>query len=166
MKIELSINGLPHNLEIDGRELLVDVLRNQGDIKSARTGCHTGDCGACTVRVDGAVRKSCLILAISADGVAVETISAPNKWVEALQRSFVRYGGFQCGFCTPGMLTVAADLLSRNSDPTEYTIRHAISGNLCRCTGYDSIVSAITEAASALRRQEDADASFQAKDSL
>jgi carbon-monoxide dehydrogenase small subunit len=166
MKISLSINGRPHNLEIDSRELLVDILRSEGDIKSARTGCHTGDCGACTVRVDGEVRKSCLILAASADGVAVETVSAPNKWVEALQQSFVRCGGFQCGFCTPGMLTVAADLLSRNPDPTESTIRHAISGNLCRCTGYDSIVSAITEAASALRSQEAAHASLQAKDSL
>lgn len=151
MKLSLVVDGYRHELEADPRKLLVEVLREDLSIASARIGCLTGDCGACTIRVDGAVRKSCLILAASADGAEITTVVAADATMDALKRSFVRCAAFQCGFCTPGMIMVAADLLADNRTPSEAEIRDALTGNLCRCTGYEPIVAAVRDAAGVLR---------------
>ncbi|WP_179594814.1 (2Fe-2S)-binding protein [Cupriavidus plantarum] len=135
-------------IDTDPRRLLIELIRDEPDAKGARVGCLTGDCGACTVLLDGEVRKACLVLAASIDGNDVRTIEGLDA-IEALQQAFVSHNAFQCGFCTSGMLVVAADLLARNPLPTKDEIRHAISGNLCRCTGYEPIVDAIHSAAHA-----------------
>ncbi|CAG2127950.1 (2Fe-2S)-binding protein [Cupriavidus plantarum] len=144
--INLVLNGTPRSVQADARRLLIEVIRDELDTKGARVGCLTGDCGACTVLLDGEVRKACLVLAASIDGNDVRTIEGLDA-IEALQQAFVSHNAFQCGFCTSGMLVVAADLLKRNPSPTRDQIRHAISGNLCRCTAYEPIVEAIHSAA-------------------
>lgn len=151
MKIACAVNGLARDVEIDGRMLLVEALRDALRLKGTRIGCLTGDCGACTIEFNGELRKSCLMLAQSADGAEIRTIECRDEVVDALRAAFVERNGFQCGYCTSGMLMAAADLLQRNASPTTDEIRHAISGNLCRCTGYDSIVSAIATAATGLK---------------
>lgn len=144
--INLVLNGTPCAAKADSRLLLVELIRDGLDAKGTRVGCLTGDCGACSVLLDGEVRKACLVLAASIDGNDVRTIEGLDA-IEALQRAFVSHNAFQCGFCTSGMLVVAADLLRRNPSPTRDEIRHAISGNLCRCTAYEPIVEAIHHAA-------------------
>ncbi|AXF12710.1 4-hydroxybenzoyl-CoA reductase subunit gamma (plasmid) [Paraburkholderia graminis] len=146
IEVQLTLNGQPHRALADSRLLLVELIRDTLDSKGTRVGCLTGDCGACTVLLDGEVRKSCLILAASIVGNDVRTIEGCDG-IEKLQEAFIAENSFQCGFCTSGMLIAAADLLKRNPSPSHDEIRHAISGNLCRCTGYESIVNAIWRAA-------------------
>jgi carbon-monoxide dehydrogenase small subunit len=141
-------------LDVEPRRLLVEVLREDLDLTAAKIGCDTTQCGTCTVLVDGAAVKSCTILAAQADGATVRTVEdlAPDPdTLHPLQAAFVEHHGLQCGFCTPGMLMSAMDLLARNPDPTDDEIRDAIHGNLCRCTGYQSIVIAIREGARVMR---------------
>lgn len=148
--VSFNLNGQARDCSTDHRSLLVDMIRECG-AKGTRVGCQTGDCGACTIISDGRLVKSCLALAVSASGSSVTTIEgSTGTVVAALQRAFVEKKGFQCGFCTSGMILTAAHFLEENQNPTERQIRSAIEGNLCRCTGYDDIVSAIALAARSL----------------
>ena len=151
--IQLTVNGTTRDLDVEPRRLLVQALREDLDLTGTHVGCDTSQCGACTVHVDGRAVKSCTMLAVQADGASVTTIEglAPEEGLHPLQNAFWEKHGLQCGFCTPGMIMVAADLLARNDDPTDAEIRHAIEGNFCRCTGYQNIVAAIREAASVMR---------------
>ncbi len=148
--IALVVNGVHHELEVEPRRMLVQVIREDLDLTGTHIGCDTSQCGACTVLVDGRAVKSCTMLAVQADGSSITTIEglAPDGGLHAIQQAFWEKHGLQCGFCTPGMIMAAADLLARNPDPTDQEIRHAIEGNVCRCTGYQNIVAAIREAAS------------------
>jgi carbon-monoxide dehydrogenase small subunit len=149
--ITLVLNTEPITREIDGRSLLVDTIREYGGL-SARIGCLTGDCGACTVLVDGRLTKSCLTLSVASDGSHITTLEGSHSVIaEAVKQGFVDKKGFQCGYCTSGMIMVATEFLKTNPNPTHDEIRQAISGNLCRCTGYDDIVSSIGAAAQSLR---------------
>jgi carbon-monoxide dehydrogenase small subunit len=150
--ITLTVNGQPREAEVEPRRLLVQLLREDMDLTGTHVGCDTSQCGACTVHVDGAAVKSCTMLAVQADGTSVTTIEgmAPDGGLHPLQNAFWEKHGLQCGFCTPGMIMVAADLLARNADPTDVEIRHALDGNYCRCTGYQNIVAAIREAAKSM----------------
>ena len=151
--ISLVVNGARRELDVEPRRLLVQALREDLDLTGTHVGCDTSQCGACTVHVDGKAMKSCTMLAVQADGSAVTTIEgmAEGDALHPLQNAFWEKHGLQCGFCTPGMIMTAADLLSRNPDPSDDEIRHAIEGNMCRCTGYQNIVAAIRAAAVALR---------------
>ena len=134
--------------------MLVQFLREDLELTGTHVGCDTSQCGACTVHVDGKAVKSCTMLAVQADGATVTTIEGMRRRdgaLHPLQQAFWEKHGLQCGFCTPGMIMAAADLLARNADPTDDEIRHAIEGNICRCTGYQNIVAAIREAASTMR---------------
>jgi len=143
--ISITVNGVSHELAVEPRRTLLEVIREDLGLTGTKKGCGIGDCGSCTVLLDGVATFSCLTLAVQADGCVVETVESlaeegkPNK----LQQSFVDSGAIQCGFCTPGMLMSAAELLRRNPHPTEKEIRRSLSGNLCRCTGYQKIVDAI-----------------------
>jgi carbon-monoxide dehydrogenase small subunit len=148
--ISLVVNGERKELDVEPRRLLVQVLREDLGLTGTHVGCETSQCGACTVLVDGDAMKSCSMLAVQADGVAVTTIegmAAADGTLHPLQEAFRDNHGLQCGFCTPGMIMAAADLLAREADPDEAAIRHAIEGNVCRCTGYHNIVAAIRDAA-------------------
>jgi carbon-monoxide dehydrogenase small subunit len=148
--ISLTVNGKRRELDVEPRRLLVQALREDLDLTGTHVGCDTSQCGACTVHVDGRAVKSCTMLAVQADGATVTTIEGMAASAEALhplQTAFWEQHGLQCGFCTPGMIMTAADLLARNSDPTDDEIRDAIEGNICRCTGYHNIVAAIRAAA-------------------
>ncbi len=149
--ISLTVNGIMHEVAIEPRRTLLELLREDLGLTGTKKGCGIGDCGACTVLVDGVATLSCLMLAIQASGRSVETVEelAKGGKLNRLQQSFVDQGAIQCGFCTPGMLMTAAELLRRNSHPREQEIRRAISGNLCRCTGYQKIVEAIQAASEA-----------------
>lgn len=151
MELRLTVNGEEQTAEVDPRGLLIEAVRDGFGLTGSHIGCLTGDCGACTMEVNGKVVKSCLELAVSADGAEVVTIEglAEDGRLTPLQEAFWNEYGFQCGYCLPGMLFAARDLLARNAAPTELEIRSAINGNLCRCTGYHRIVKAI-EAAAAL----------------
>ena len=151
--IQLTVNGTTRDLEVEPRRLLVQALREDLDLTGTHVGCDTSQCGACTVHVDGRAVKSCTMLAVQADGASVTTIEgmAPDDGLHPLQTAFWEKHGLQCGFCTPGMIMAAADLLAHNADPTDDEIRHAIDGNICRCTGYQNIVAAIRAAASTIR---------------
>lgn len=147
VRLACRLNGRTFERDIDPRLLLIDVVRDGADLKGARVGCGTGDCGACTVLVEGAVVKACLVLGLSVQGREVTTIEGAQG-LSRLQAAFVAENGFQCGFCTTGMVLTAAELLRANPDPSEAEIRRALIGNLCRCTGYDAVVAAIRRAAS------------------
>ena len=152
--ISLTVNGAQRELDVEPRRLLVQAIREDLDLTGTHIGCDTSQCGACTVHVDGRAVKSCTMLAVQADGSKVTTIEGMAAGADALhplQTAFWEKHGLQCGFCTPGMIMTAADLLARNSDPTDDEIRDAIEGNICRCTGYHNIVAAIGAAAVAMR---------------
>jgi aerobic-type carbon monoxide dehydrogenase small subunit (CoxS/CutS family) len=147
--IRLRVNGVPHELAVEPRWLLVDVLREHLGLTGTHVGCEHGVCGTCTVLVDGATARSCLMLAVSADGADVVTVEGLSRGdgLHPLQEAFRQTQGLQCGFCTPGMLMIAHELLAENAAPSETEIREAISANLCRCTGYQGIVEAVALAA-------------------
>ncbi len=151
--ISLMVNGTRRELDVEPRRLLVQALREDLDLTGTHVGCDTSQCGACTVHVDGKAIKSCSMLAVQADGSAITTIEgmADGDTFHPLQTAFWEKHGLQCGFCTPGMIMTAADLLARVPDPTDDEIRHAIEGNMCRCTGYQNIVAAVRAAGAALR---------------
>lgn len=148
-EISVTVNGKPHHSTVEGRTMLVQYLREDLGLTGTHVGCDTSGCGACTVHVDGKSIKSCTMLAAQADGCEVTTIEGMAKGEELhpLQEAFRDEHGLQCGFCTPGMIMSAADLLQRNPDPSEHEIREALEGNICRCTGYHNIVRAIQAAA-------------------
>ena len=154
--IELTVNGEAVSAEVEARTLLVHFLREQLALTGTHIGCDTTSCGACTVLVDGVPIKSCTAFAVQAQGAAIETIEgvARDGALHPLQEGFWEKHGLQCGFCTPGMILTAKGLLARNPQPTEEEIRWAISGNLCRCTGYNKIVEAIHYAAGKLASTE------------
>ena len=146
--IELLINGTPSPVEVEPDDLLVDVLRDKLGWTGTKKGCGTGDCGACTVLLDGVPVTSCLVLAVAAEGKAITTVEGLEEDGELhpLQQAFIDAGAVQCGYCTPGLLLTGVALLDANPHPTEDEIREGISGNLCRCTGYNKIVDAFKTA--------------------
>ena len=150
--INTSVNGKSHSHEVEPRLLLVHYLRDILRLTGTHIGCDTSSCGACTVHVDGKAVKSCTMLAVQADGCNLTTVEgiASNGTLHPLQEGFKEEHGLQCGFCTPGMIMTAADLLEKNSNPSEHEIREALEGNFCRCTGYHNIVKAVQYAASKL----------------
>ena len=153
--IHLTVNGVTQDLQVESRLLLVHLLRENLRLTGTHIGCDTTHCGACTVLLDGEPVKSCTILAVQADGARIATVEGleQNGKLHPVQEAFWEKHGLQCGYCTPGMLMTGCALLARNKDPTEPEIREAISGNLCRCTGYSNIVKAIQSAAERLRQQ-------------
>lgn len=153
-EISLTVNGEPTTVEIDTRTILVDMLRDELRLTGAHVGCATGNCGACTVLLNGETVKSCCVLAADAEGQDVQTIESLSTGPDDLhpiQEAFIDNQGLQCGFCTPGMILSTLSLLRENPDPSEAEIRHGIAGNLCRCTGYHFIVDSIEAAAARLR---------------
>jgi len=155
MKVKITVNKTEHELDVDPRKLLVDVLRELGYL-SVHVGCDDGKCGACTVILDGKAVKSCLLLAVQADGSNILTAEglARDGELHALQKAFIDNFAVQCGYCTPGMLMTAYDFLSKANVIDEENVREAMSGNLCRCTGYVNIVKAILDASERKRRGE------------
>jgi carbon-monoxide dehydrogenase small subunit len=147
--IELTVNGESHRVCIEPRKTLADTIRQDLGLTGTHLGCEHGVCGACTVLVDGAAARSCLMLAVQADGATVTTIEglAPPGEMNDLQQAMWDSHGFQCGFCTPGFLMQLTELLAENATPTEAEIREALSGNICRCTGYETIVNGALRAA-------------------
>ncbi|MBI4286920.1 MAG: (2Fe-2S)-binding protein [Chloroflexi bacterium] len=143
--ITLTVNGDEFQLAVDPRRTLLEVLREELHLTGAKKNCNEGECGACTVIMDGKAVSSCLVLAVQARGKKIETIEglARNGKLHPLQEAFVKHGGLQCGFCTPGMIMSAKALLDKNPRPTEDEIKTAIAGNLCRCTGYVKILESI-----------------------
>jgi carbon-monoxide dehydrogenase small subunit len=152
-EITVTINGERETRKVEARTLLVHFIREELGLTGTHVGCDTTSCGACTVSLDGEAVKSCTVFAVQADGAKIETVEglAHGGTLHPLQEGFWEKHGLQCGFCTPGMLISARALLARNPNPTEDEIRHGISGNLCRCTGYNKIVEAIQYAADKLR---------------
>ena len=157
-QVTITVNGKAYTREIESRLLLVHFIRETLGLTGTHIGCDTTSCGACTVSLDGEAVKSCTVFAVQADGATIETVEgiATNGKLHPLQEGFWEKHGLQCGFCTPGMLISARALLARNPKPTEDEIRHGISGNLCRCTGYNKIVEAIQYAADKLRADKGA----------
>jgi aerobic carbon-monoxide dehydrogenase small subunit len=147
--VSLNVNGVEHRLDVEPRLLLVHALRDRLGLTGTHVGCDTSNCGACTVHLDGRAVKSCTVLAVQADGGTVMTIEGmgSEERLHPLQEAFWNDHGLQCGYCTPGMIMAAAGLLAENPDPTEGEVRHALEGNLCRCTGYHNIVRAVLDAA-------------------
>jgi aerobic carbon-monoxide dehydrogenase small subunit len=147
--IGVTVNGESYEREVDARRLLIHFLRDDLDLTGSHIGCDTGNCGACSVLLDDVLVKSCMLLAIQADGAKIETVEglAKDGELTALQQAFSDHHGLQCGYCTPGMLMSATALLRSNKHPNEEEIRKAIQGNICRCTGYVNIVAAIKAAA-------------------
>jgi len=149
MKINLSVNGVAHQSDVEPRLLLVHYLRDVLALTGTHVGCETSLCGACTVMIDGQAVKSCTMFAVQADGAEVKTIEgfAQNGDLHPVQEGFWERHGLQCGYCTPGMIVTAAQLLERNANPSREEICHALDGNLCRCTGYQHIIEAVEYAA-------------------
>jgi 2-furoyl-CoA dehydrogenase 2Fe-2S iron sulfur subunit len=159
-RIGVTVNGKAYDVEVEGRLTLADMLRHRLHLTGTHLGCEHGVCGACTVLVEGRSARSCLMLAVQTDGKSIETVeslAAADGTRNALQDAFVAHHGLQCGFCTPGMLMTLTELLRDNADPSEATVREAISGNLCRCTGYQGIVDAALTAAKTLAGQKKAE---------
>ncbi len=152
--IRVTVNGTPHEVEVESRLLLVHLLRENLRLTGTHIGCDTTHCGACTVHLDGAPVKSCTVLAVQADGREVTTVEglAKDGELHPVQDGFWQMHGLQCGYCTPGMMMTSCALLAQNPNPSEEDIRRAISGNLCRCTGYVNIVKAVQYAAEKLRQ--------------
>ena len=144
-RISVEVNGTTYEREVEARRLLVHFIRDDLDLTGTHVGCDTGNCGACSVILDGTLLKSCMILAIQADGASIETVEGlgADGELDPLQQAFGEHHALQCGYCTPGMLMSATALLRSNAHPTEEEIRKAIQGNICRCTGYVNIVEAI-----------------------
>jgi aerobic carbon-monoxide dehydrogenase small subunit len=149
--VTVEVNGVSYEREVDARRLLIHFIRDDLGLTGSHIGCDTGNCGACSVLVDGTLLKSCMMLAVQADGVKIETVEglAEGDGLSSLQQAFSDHHALQCGYCTPGMLMSATALLRQNKSPSEDEIRRAIQGNLCRCTGYVNIVEAIKAAAGA-----------------
>jgi len=145
-KIMFTLNGEKRNVYVEPNDLLLDVLRDKLGIKSPKYGCGRGDCGLCTILLNGKSVRTCLILAIEADGQEILTVEGLSKnKLTPLQESFIQHNSFQCGFCAPGITMTATELLEKNPNPTEEDVKEAISGNLCRCTGYTPIIEAILD---------------------
>ena len=147
--VSLAVNGVRHELDLEPRELLVYVLRDRLGLTGTNVGCDTSSCGACTVLLNGESVKACTLLGVQADGMELTTIEglSSNGDLHPLQQAFHEQHGLQCGYCTPGMVMAAASLLAEIPEPSEAEIRHALEGNLCRCTGYQNIVAAVRAAA-------------------
>ncbi|MFZ9679037.1 MAG: (2Fe-2S)-binding protein [Quisquiliibacterium sp.] len=150
--IKLKVNGRDVQQDVENQLLLVDLLRDRLKLTGTHVGCDTSQCGACTVLLDGRAVRSCTMLAAQADGTEVTTVEglAPEGGLHPLQQAFIDCHGLQCGFCTPGFVMSAASLLAQNPSPSDEEIRHALEGNLCRCTGYVNIVEAVREAAASM----------------
>ena len=153
MDVAITVNGVLREADLEPRTLLVDFIRDHVGLTGTKIACDTSQCGSCTVDLDGMAVKSCTVLAVQADGKAITTIEglASNGTLHAVQEAFHEKHGLQCGYCTPGMIMATVDLLAESPDPTDEEIRHALEGNLCRCTGYENIVRAVHEAAGAAR---------------
>ncbi|MEL6225643.1 MAG: (2Fe-2S)-binding protein [Pseudomonadota bacterium] len=152
--ISLSVNNDPVDVLVEPTQTLLDVLRDELELTGTKEGCGTGDCGACSVMVDGRLVCACLVLGMEAQGARVETIEgmAEGEALHPLQRHFLEHAALQCGICTPGFLVAAKALLEQNPNPTENEVRYWLAGNLCRCTGYDKIVRAVMDAAAEMRQ--------------
>jgi carbon-monoxide dehydrogenase small subunit len=152
-QIQFTLNGKPTSMEVPNHRLLLDLLRDEIGLTGTKEGCGTGDCGACTVYLNGKPVNSCLVLSGELGGAEIVTIEGLKIGPELhpIQKTFIQDGGAQCGYCTPGMLMMSKALLDENSTPTEEEIRFALSGNLCRCTGYAKIIQAVQDAAAMLR---------------
>ena len=150
--VEITINGKTCSGEVEERQLLVHFIRENAGLTGTKVGCDTSQCGTCTVQLDGVSAKSCTVLTVQASGSSVTTIEGISDGVDLhpLQEAFWNNHGLQCGFCTPGMIMAANELLSKNPSPTREEIRHGLEGNICRCTGYQNIVSAVEDAAKAM----------------
>ena len=153
--VSTTVNGDPVEFLCNTEDTLLDVLRNNLNLTGSKEGCSTGDCGACSVTVDGRLMCSCLMLGIEADGHEIGTIEgvADGDQLHPLQKHFLEEAALQCGICTPGFIVAAKALLERNPDPTETEMRYWLAGNLCRCTGYDKIITAVTKAAAEMREE-------------
>ena len=151
--VTTTVNGDEYEVLCEPQQSLLDVLRDTLTLTGTKEGCATGDCGACSVVVDGRLVCSCLMLAVEADGKKVETIEgmAKDDELHPLQKNFLEFNGLQCGICTPGILIAARELLKRNPDPTETEVRYWLAGNLCRCTGYDKIIRSVLVTAKEMR---------------
>jgi aerobic-type carbon monoxide dehydrogenase small subunit (CoxS/CutS family) len=156
MSVRLRVNGIEHHRVLEPRRLLVDVIREDLGLTGTNIGCEHGTCGACTVLMDGQAVRSCLVLGVQADGHELTTVEglASDGDLHPLQQAFWENQALQCGFCTPGFLMTTYELLERNPDPSEDEIRIALSGNICRCTGYQHIVEAVQSAAKIARQAE------------
>jgi carbon-monoxide dehydrogenase small subunit len=152
-RVSLTVNGAQRAHDVEPRLLLVHYLRDTLGLTGTHVGCDTSSCGACTVHLDGEAVKSCTVLAVQADGAEVTTIEGMggDDALHPIQQAFWEHHGLQCGYCTPGMIMAAADLLARTPEPTEHDVREALAGNLCRCTGYHNIVKAVLAAAGEMR---------------
>src|SRR5215831_3286175 len=153
--VTTTVNGEPAEFLCEAQETLLDVLRDELGLTGSKEGCGSGDCGACSVIVDGRLVCSCLMLAVEAEGRRIETIEGMAQGTELhpLQQKFLEHAALQCGFCTPGLLVASKALLDANPDPTEEEARYWLAGNLCRCTGYDKVIRAVLDAAAELRQE-------------
>lgn len=165
--ITLSVNGKEHSVSVEPRMLLSDVLRDEIGLTGTHVGCEHGICGACTIIMDGRPTRSCLVFGVQADKVEIKTVEGlaePNGKLHPLQEAFWEKHGLQCGFCTPGVLMSACHFLEENPNPTREQIREGISGNLCRCTGYQNIVDAVEMAAEMMNKQSDKSSEHESAD--
>ena len=153
LHVSATVNGEPTEFLCEPQQTLLDVLRDELNLTGTKEGCGSGDCGACSVILDGRVVCSCLVLAAEAEGSSITTVEglAQGDVLHPLQRKFLEHAALQCGFCTPGILVAAKALLDRNPNPTEAELRFGLAGNLCRCTGYDKIIRAVLDAAAEMR---------------
>jgi aerobic carbon-monoxide dehydrogenase small subunit len=154
--VTIDVNGVRHTASVEARKLLVHLLRDDFGLTGTHVGCDTSQCGACTVDIDGEAVKSCTVLAVMADGSSITTIEglAPAGELHPIQAAFHEHHALQCGFCTPGMIMSVRQLLKKNPNPTESEIRHNLTGNICRCTGYHNIVRAVESLASEAHRHD------------